>query len=68
MDVNRPLDPLNTSRVQAINSFGNFAKLVAKNKAVFPPRMKASVERAVATYDDWNNKYSGLPYATVISR
>ena len=51
MDVNRPLDPLNTSRVQAINSFGNFAKLVAKNKAVLPPRMKASVERAVATYD-----------------
>lgn len=62
------LDPLNTSRIQAINSFGKFARLVAKNKAVMPPKMKANVERAVALYDDWNQKYSGLPYATVITR
>ena len=64
----RPLDPLNTSRVKAINSFGNFAKLMAKSKAVMPPRMAANVDKAIAVYDDWNNKYSGRPYDTVITR
>ena len=65
---NLPLDPLNTSRVQAINSFGKFAKLMAKSKAVLPSNMAANVDKAVAAYDDWNRKYSGLPYATVIDR
>ena len=62
------LNPLNASRVQAINSFGNFAKLMAKQKAVLTPSMKAGVERAVAAYDDWNRKYAGKPCSTVISR
>lgn len=62
------LDPLNTSRVQAINSFGKFAKLMEKSKPVLPPSMAANIDKAVNLYDDWNCKYSGLPYSTVITR
>ena len=65
---NRPLDPLSTSRVQAINSFGKCAKLMAKHKAELPSKMAANVGRAVAIYDDWNSKYAGRPYSTVIAR
>lgn len=62
------LDPLNTSRVQAINSFGKFAKLMEKSKSVLPPTMAANIDKAVAVYDDWNRKYAGRPYDTVVSR
>ena len=62
------LDPLNTSRVQAINSFGKFANLMEKSNSVLPLTMAANIDKAVALYDDWNLKYSGRPYDTVISR
>ena len=61
------LDPLNTSRVQAINSFGKFAKLMEKSKSVLPPTMAANIDKAVTIYDDWNRKYAGRPYSTVIA-
>ena len=62
------LDPLNTSRVQAINSFGKFAKLMEKSNLVLPPTSAANIDKDVAGDDDWNRKYAGRPYDTVISR